>query len=150
MPSPFESQYADAGTADTITNLATSSSVITTSLAADITDTETDLILVDNAGDAEFRGVLGIDDEIIIYHQYYRDEPGTICNLERGMFGTTPASHIAGTDITILASPKFDNPALASAMMAVQDKLLAGASGNFTTVDGKTVTVLDGIITSIV
>lgn len=117
------SQYAATGDPDTALNLAVGSAQITTTLAAELSDTETDKVILTDAGLAEPKGTLSIEDEIIYYHVYDRKEPGCILDLLRGQEGTTPATHANGSDVLILGRPRFANPAVKSSLMAMQDKL---------------------------
>lgn len=124
----MSSNYEATGQPDSTTNLATGSSVITTTLSADLSSTETDKVLIADGGLAEPRGVLAIDDEIIFYHQYNRSETGCMIDLLRGQRGTSAAAHSSGANVSIYGAPRFDNPALSTSMIALQTRLTTEAT----------------------
>jgi len=129
MTRPLKSHYRATKqgprATDTSANLAHGSSVITTTLARAIDDSETDLLLVEDAGAASTKGVAVVDDEIIFYHLYHRSEPGTLSDLLRGQQDTQKAAHSAGAPVTILNQPRFANPALAESIIAMQEDIIA-------------------------
>lgn len=120
MEKPLSSQYAADGEPDTALNLAVGSSQISTTLVAELSDTETDHVLIADGGLADREGTLRIDQEVIYYNLYQRNDPGAMLDLLRGQEGTTPATHANGADVLILGRPRFANPAVKDSIIAMQ------------------------------
>src|SRR6185369_10906498 len=111
-------------TKDSAVQLAHGSRVVATNLARDLDAAETDLLIVSDAGNSSPRGVVVVEDEIIFYHRYDRGEPGTLSDLLRGQQGSQRVAHRADAEVVILSSPRFGNPAVAEAIIAMQEDLL--------------------------
>jgi len=125
MPSIGTSSYAADGTPDTVTSLA-SGLYVTTTLRDEIDDAETEFLFVEDGSGASKIGLIVVDDEAMLYDgrlglQQFND-------LERGYLGTTPATHTAGATVKIFPPPTFINPALAEAIIAAQETIIAQAA----------------------
>lgn len=120
MPNFGTSSYSEDGTPDTQTSLSIGS-YITTTLASDINDSETESIELNDAGRAPVRGFISIENEIIYYEGRYGSN--LLKELERGANSTTPAAHTAGATVLILPPPFYINPALIDAIISLQENL---------------------------
>lgn len=135
-------------TVDDAASLATGGTEISTTLAADLLIGDEESIFCDSVLGAQGGWTVVVDDETIYYGATYG--ANRLDDLARGQSGTVEADHFIGAPVTIYGPPRIDNPATKGAIIAIQGRLVDGASGTFTTVDLKTVTVVDGVITSIV
>lgn len=124
------SNYADDGSPDTATTLATGAASTSTTLAADIDDAETilefaDPIVADRQGGAVF-----IEGETIIYTRlsFDPDYPTMLYDVIRGADGTSAASHTATTPVMVTGRSRYNNPALVEALIATQMTIIAQAA----------------------
>lgn len=114
----FQSNYAIDESPDTAINLANGAHSGETELAEDLAIDEEELMRVLDATNAPIGGTVVINDEIIYYHARYK--ASDLLHLQRGMEGTTPAAHTAGSAVVIYGAPRFGNPAIAQAIIAMQ------------------------------
>jgi hypothetical protein len=125
MPTPLISNFASDGSADTETTLALGAKAISCTLTENLSDAETNRLVLDNAGDAPRRGVAVIGSEIIYYGMRDKsDDPPCLYDLIRGQDGTEPASHAAGAVVGIYGPSRFGNPAIPGAIIASQQEII--------------------------
>lgn len=122
MATPLLSRFADDGSVDDSTSLFAGKSAVTTpTLTVELSDSETEEFFVNSAEGAPNKGYAIIEDEIIAYTS--RFGPYKILYLERGVNGTTPATHAVSTSVTF--TPDYHIPAaLIEAVIAMQEKLV--------------------------
>jgi hypothetical protein len=122
MPGPLSSQYPNA--LDSPLSLSTGTAELITSLAVAFEAGETDTVEVVDGVGAEVSGTLVINDsEIVYYHKHYKDEPHTFVDLLRGREGTEDVSHPVGAPVRVYGRPRYVNPGLAAAIIALQTKV---------------------------
>lgn len=119
MATPGQSSFAVDGSIDTTVTLALGATVITTTLAQELSDEETDIAVVEDAHGAPRSGVMVIGDELIYYEsRYVRTD---LKDLARGQEGTSAATHTVGSTVKIYGPSRFANPALVEALIAAQE-----------------------------
>lgn len=126
MPTPGQSQFAGGGTLDTAINLSMGVRVVTTTLATNLSNSEIEQVFLTDATGIPFRSTIVINDERIYCDGRFGD---TLQLLTRGAEGTTPASHTAGATVTYYSAPRFGNPAIEDAVMALENALISNTPG---------------------
>jgi hypothetical protein len=120
--SGITSNFATDNSLDTSTTLfAGKEPVSTPVLTAELSDIETEEFFVDDSSGAPNIGFAAIEDEIIFYKSRLRKTK--ILYLERGINGTTPATHAIGTPVTFTPI-YYIPPAFVSAIIEMQTLIL--------------------------
>src|SRR5918912_473371 len=106
---PNTSNFAiSSAVLDTAVTLGVGAENLSTTLAEDIDDTETEVMHLADATGMLFSGVIVINNEKIFYGERYGNG---LRFLTRGFDGSTAAAHTAGDDVEQLGLPKHDSKA---------------------------------------
>lgn len=117
----FSEKAADS-LEDTIVTLFTGLSVVSTTLAQDLSDSEIETMYVVDATGAAMQGYAVCESELIYFQG--RLNKDQIRALSRGVQGTGPVPHVAGTAITL--HPLYFIPqSIQDAIINLQKRLIA-------------------------
>lgn len=123
MPdTPLTSKFLGASVPDTSTTLFAGPSVVTTAVFVALSDSETDVLYVEDATFAANSGYAVIGSELIFYGSRFGIDQ--LRDLVRGVNGTTPASHAKSASVEL--HPTYYVPkAIVDAIIELQTRLIA-------------------------